>query len=56
MTKTEALTDAIILALTAPDDREEEAMNMLMQVTNLCSEFEIHKAKKEAAELMGVAL
>jgi hypothetical protein len=46
MTHQEALTKSLALAITAPDDRVDAAVALSMELAELCTPFEVARAKK----------
>jgi hypothetical protein len=46
MTHQDALTQCLALAITAPDDRVDAAVALSMELAELCTPFEVARAKK----------
>ena len=46
LTHQEALTKSLALAITAPDERLNDAMTLSMELAELCTPLEVARAKK----------
>ena len=54
MTQSQALTKALILALTAPDDQKaQQASNLAEQIAYGLTDDQVEHCKNEALELVG---
>ena len=56
MSKTEALTQALVLAITAPSDQQmKKALNLAGQLAAGLSLAQVEQCKAQAADITGVA-
>ena len=56
MSKTEALTQALVLAITAPSDQQmQKALNLAGQLAAGLSLAQVEQCKAQAADITGVA-
>ena len=54
MTQSQALTKALILALTAPDDQKaEQASNLAEQIAQGLTKKQVNQCKQDAIKLWG---
>ena len=52
MTHETALTKALVLCVTAPENRLGDALKLAHEIADMCTPSEIARAKKQAKEVM----